>query len=169
MFILFMRLYYTVQTFLPLHIWCSSKYSILNKARVHLKSAYEVKKIFFSTNHWSSQYVVSSASYRVKTGWWVSRLTFLESLVHKLYFDICLFTLDQKKRIKSFFKNVADHLLTVVFTDTPRKAHFWGSVDNVNVKQQNLTIFVCPWGWTFYFFSFRESCAKLKQKVRSMI
>ena len=33
----------------------------------------------------------------------------------------------------------AGHLHTVVFSDTPRKAHFLGSVDNVNVKQQNLT------------------------------
>ena len=34
----------------------------------------------------------------------------------------------------------AGHLLTVVFSDTLRKAHFWSSVDNVNVKQQNLAI-----------------------------
>ena len=51
----------------------------------------------------------------------------------------------------------ADHLLTVVFTDTPQKAHFWGSVDNVNVKQQILTlIFVCLRGWTFYFLLFEN-------------
>ena len=30
----------------------------------------------------------------------------------------------------------AGNLLIVVFSDTPRKAHFWGYVDNVNVKQQ---------------------------------
>ena len=39
--------------------------------------------------------------------------------------------------------DIADHLLTVAFTDTPQKAHFGGSMDNVNIKQQNLTIFVC--------------------------
>ena len=50
----------------------------------------------------------------------------------------------------------ADHLLTVVFSDTPRKAHFWSSVENVNVKQQNLTIFVCLQGWTFYLLLFEN-------------
>ena len=29
----------------------------------------------------------------------------------------------------------ADHLPTVVFHDTPQKANFLGSVDNVNIKQ----------------------------------
>ena len=54
------------------------------------------------------------------------------------------------------------HLLTVVFSGTPRKANFWGSVDNVNVKQQHLTIFVCLRGWTFY-------CSKIRVKSQLKI
>ena len=50
----------------------------------------------------------------------------------------------------------AGHLLAVVFTNTPRKAHFWSSVDNVNVKQQNLTIFVCLQGSSFYLLVFEN-------------
>ena len=38
----------------------------------------------------------------------------------------------------------ADHLLTVVFSDTPRKAHFWGSVRcHVNATQKYMTIIAC--------------------------
>ena len=48
----------------------------------------------------------------------------------------------------------SENLLIVVFTNTPRKAaHFCGSVDNVSVKQQNLTIFVC---WTFHLLLFEK-------------
>ena len=50
----------------------------------------------------------------------------------------------------------AGHLLTVVLTDTAGKAHFWSAVDNVNVKQQNMTIFVCLRGWTFYLLLFEN-------------
>ena len=46
--------------------------------------------------------------------------------------------------------SVADHLLTVVFTDTPRKVHFWGSVDNVDNLYLHLRLNLVP-------FSVRES------------
>ena len=35
----------------------------------------------------------------------------------------------------------ADHLLVVVFSDTPEKANILSSVEKVNVKLQYLTIF----------------------------
>ena len=50
----------------------------------------------------------------------------------------------------------AGHLLTVVFSESERKAHFLGSVDSVNAKQQNLTIFVCLRGCTFYLLVFEN-------------
>ena len=55
-------------------------------------------------------------------------------------------------------------LLTVIFPDTPRKAHLSGSVDNVNVKQQNLSISVCFRGWTFKLFLFDNLVQSWKGK-----
>ena len=60
----------------------------------------------------------------------------------------------------------ADHLFTAVFTDTPRKAHFRGSVDNVNAKQQILTIFAFE-AEAFTFFFSRILC-KVETESLSM-
>ena len=62
----------------------------------------------------------------------------------------------------------ADHFLTFGLTDTHRKAHFWGSVENVNVKQQNLTIIVCLRCLALTFFCSRISW-KVETKNLSMI
>ena len=61
----------------------------------------------------------------------------------------------------------AGHLLTVVLSDKSRKTHFWGSVDSVNAKQQNLTIFVCFRGCTFYLLLFEN--LKVATKNLSLI
>ena len=60
----------------------------------------------------------------------------------------------------------AGHLLTVVLSDTPRKAHFWGSVDNLNVKEQ-------IWQTLFAFeaepFTLQESRTKSDKKIISAL
>ena len=62
----------------------------------------------------------------------------------------------------------AGHLLTVVFSDTPQKAHFWGSVDNVNVKQQIWLFLFAFEAEPFTFFFSRISC-KAATKNLSLI